>query len=265
MHRGYIKLWRKYQDNEFWKERREFSKAEAWLDILMQVQHSKEPQFISLGMSVVECKQGQAIKSLDTWAQRWNWHKSKVRRFMHLLQKRTMIDTEALPQTTRITVLGYETYNETRHSNETEMKHKRNGDETHSTPDKNVETVKNVENEITPLPPKGGGHRSKLNRLTQEQKKRIKVTANTNAMIGIGKWFGRKPTTLWTLYEAEALAELLPLDMEEVAALKAYYTATIPKEQDYRRRDIAQLLNNWQGEVDRARKHDNDDGEGYRL
>jgi len=91
-------------------------------------------------------------------------------------------------------------------------------------------------------------------RLTDSQKKRTKVAENTTTMIRIGKWFGRRDSTLWTLSEAEALGELLPLEKDSFLALERYYTAEIDRSEDYRRRDLMTLLNNWQGEIDRAQR-----------
>jgi uncharacterized protein YdaU (DUF1376 family) len=86
-----------------------------------------------------------------------------------------------------------------------------------------------------------------------DKKKRVRVEANTDLMIRIGAWFGRRETTLWTVAEAEALEAVSP-QPDELQELKRYYTAEIDKKNDYRRRDIITLLNNWNGELDRARR-----------
>ena len=86
----------------------------------------------------------------------------------------------------------------------------------------------------------------KLDRKTQ------RVLRNSNAMQRIGSWFNRKPTSLWTLAEGIALAEIRP-DSEDIETLEAYYLAPLDRDQDFRRRDLLTLLNNWNGELDRAR------------
>ena len=141
--RGYIKLYRKMQENFLWKERREFSKAEAWIDILWEIQHDPEPQNVQLGWKVVQVNQGQTIKSLETWAKRWNWSKSRVWRFLKLLHSQSMIRYENETKTIRITVLNYWKYAGQRNENETKVKRKRNGSETEVKPDKNDKNVKN--------------------------------------------------------------------------------------------------------------------------
>jgi hypothetical protein len=78
------------------------------------------------------------------------------------------------------------------------------------------------------------------------------VDANSPTMQRIGKFFGRKPETLWNVAEGAALFEIKP-PAEEVDLLERYYALPLDKDADYRRRDLMTLLNNWQGEVDRAR------------
>lgn len=101
----------------------------------------------------------------------------------------------------------------------------------------------------SPLPPRGNRRR-----MTEAQKNRQKVQANTPQMVKIGAWFGRKPETLWTLAEADALNEISPTD-KEVDGMATYYDDLIAPEKDYRRRDLKTLLNNWTAELDRARQH----------
>lgn len=146
MHRGYIKLWRKIQDNPLWKERRKFSKAEAWIDIIMEAQHSPEPDQVLIGNTMIICNRGECIKSLETWSKRWGWTKSATRRFLSLLKNMGNIDTESVTVTTRIKVINYDTYCPLRNANETQVKRKRNASETQAAPDKNVNNVKNDNN-----------------------------------------------------------------------------------------------------------------------
>ena len=89
-------------------------------------------------------------------------------------------------------------------------------------------------------------------RMSEKIRKQTKVHRNTEPMQTIGAWFGRKPETLWTVAEAVALNQINP-SPAEVAGMGRYYTADIPAD-DYRRRDLQTLLNNWSGELDRARK-----------
>jgi len=136
MERGYLALYRKIQDHPFYKERREFSKLEAWIDILMEVQHSEEPCDVVIGMKVLVCNYGESLKSVLTWARRWNWNDSKVRRYFKLLEKLDQISIKNEVVTTRITVLNYSIYDPKRSSNDFKVTSIRRAFDEHSTTDK---------------------------------------------------------------------------------------------------------------------------------
>lgn len=141
---GWIKLHRKIKDHWLYKESRVFSKFEAWTDILLEVNHSTDK--VLIGENLMNVKPGESLKSLDTWSRRWNWNKSKVRRFLKLLENDNMIELKNERKTTRITICKYERYQVERNANETQVKRKRNASETQVTPDKNVKNVKNEKN-----------------------------------------------------------------------------------------------------------------------
>lgn len=67
----------------------------------------------------------------------------------------------------------------------------------------------------------------------------------------IGSWFNRRSDTKWTEKELKALkdVEALQTPEDEGQLLESYYLSNDP----YKRRDIITLLNNWNGEIDRAR------------
>jgi hypothetical protein len=83
---------------------------------------------------VYTIKRGESIMSLDSWASRWGWDKSKVRRFMTLLKDHDMIVLNSDSITTHLSVCNYETYQDERHTDETQTKRTRNADDTHTTP-----------------------------------------------------------------------------------------------------------------------------------
>ena len=154
---GYIALWRKIRDHWLWNENRPKTRAEAWIDILCEARHSTEPKKVPIKDKILFCNYGESLKSLDTWAVRWGWNKSKVRRFFGLLEKEGQIVTVNETVTTRLTVCNYKDYDiknqKSETQSETEVKRIRNASETHSTPNKHVKHVKNVKNEDKPLSP----------------------------------------------------------------------------------------------------------------
>ena len=90
--------------------------------------------------------------------------------------------------------------------------------------------------------------------MTEKQKKLTKVESNTVAMIRIGSWFGRRQSSLWSVYEEESLKLIEPINQDDFAFMETYYTAHISRDGDIRRRDVPALLNNWISELDRAHK-----------
>jgi len=103
---GFLKLKRSFLDNMFWKKKREFSEFEALLDIVSNAQYVDRTVEHVIGMRVITTKRGQTIKSLETWAKRWMWNKSKVRRFISLLEKQRIVKKENVKKTIRLTVVG---------------------------------------------------------------------------------------------------------------------------------------------------------------
>jgi hypothetical protein len=142
---GWISIHRGIQDNWLWKDEREFSRLEAWLDILLNVNHS--PKKVLIKNTLIEVGRGESLRSLDTWGKRWNWNKSRVRRFFNLLQKDSMIVTKNVRVTTLLTVCKYDSYQTIGNASETQMKRKRNASETQMTPNNNVNNDNNDNNE----------------------------------------------------------------------------------------------------------------------
>jgi hypothetical protein len=140
---GWIKIHRSIQEHWLYTEKRKFSRFEAWNDILLTVNFADAQSMIK--GKVYNIKRGQSILSLDTWAKRWNWEKSAVRRFLSLLQKEQMINLVSDNITTHLTVCKYEDYQDIGNANETQTKRKRNSNEIQTTPIKEEEEKKEEE------------------------------------------------------------------------------------------------------------------------
>ena len=129
---GWIKLHRSIKEHWLYEEKRKFSKLEAWIDILLTVNFKKGKTIIK--GKLIEINRGESIISLDSWAKRWNWDKSAVRRFLDVLQKENAVVIKNETVTTRLTVCNYDSYQDSRNADETQMKRRRNADETQMTP-----------------------------------------------------------------------------------------------------------------------------------
>jgi len=135
---GWIRIDRDITSHWIFKDEWKFRN---WVDLLTLVNHSE--QKVNLKGTVLICKRGQTLCSLDTLAKRWNCDKSKVRRFLKLLESDSMIELKSEHITTRLTICKYDTYQGERNADETQMTHERNASETQMTPNKNVKKEKN--------------------------------------------------------------------------------------------------------------------------
>jgi len=91
--------------------------------MLITVNHTHKK--VLIGTSLIECKRGQSVRSLNSWALDWNISKGAVRDFFKLLQGENMIVSENLKTTTRITICNYDSYQTSLHTEEPQRK--RNG------------------------------------------------------------------------------------------------------------------------------------------
>lgn len=114
---GWISIHRKLGKHWIW-EGKPFSYGQAWIDILLECNHSKHK--ILIKKSLVTATRGQSLNSLKTWATRWGWSVRNVRTFFKLLIKDKMIDTQSVGVTTRLTVCNYSEYQDKRHASDTQ-------------------------------------------------------------------------------------------------------------------------------------------------
>lgn len=135
---GYIKVYRSIRSHWIWQDAEKFK---WWLDIMLEVNHTDKK--VLLGGSIIECKRGQSLNSLETWAKQWKVDEGKVRRFFKLLEADSMIKTENVKKTTRLTVCNYVSYNDRRHADDTGATRKRHEGDTGATPNNNVNKLKN--------------------------------------------------------------------------------------------------------------------------
>lgn len=134
---GWIKIHRDIKSHWIWNNS-EYLKW--WMDILLEANYS--PGKVVIKGTIYECERGEKLYSLDTWASRWNTNKSKVRRFLNMLQNDSMIVLKNETQTTRLTICNYDDYQDKNNDGETQMKRKRNANETHLTPIKERKEIK---------------------------------------------------------------------------------------------------------------------------
>ena len=136
---GWIKVHRQLSNHWIW-EKPEYLKW--WMDILMQA--NIETKKVLIKGQLIEVGRGEVIYSYETWANRWKINKSKVLRFLKMLEKDSMIVLKSETVTTRLTICKYDTYQGERNDSETQVKRTRNASETQVKPTKEVKELENV-------------------------------------------------------------------------------------------------------------------------
>jgi len=101
--------------------------------------------------------------------------------------------------------------------------------------------------EVPPNPQGGDGEEI-------AEPKKSQLLPTTPEALAIAELFNRKPTTEWAQAEVRAFKKLLPIDCEDFELVEKYHLAQKAKgDAGIHRRDLKTFLNNFRGELDRAR------------
>jgi len=148
--KGYVKVYRDIRNHWLWKDK-PFSKGQAWIDLLMMVNHKDKKLVIDNGVYI--CKRGTTVTSLRKLAEQWGWSTGKTDRFLKLLKSDGMITEKRNSRRTVVTVVNYGAYqqsaNTKRDSNETLTEQSRNTDENKQ--DIIEDTIEDTKKKIDPL------------------------------------------------------------------------------------------------------------------
>jgi hypothetical protein len=110
----------------------------------------------------------------------------------------------------------------------------------------------------TPIVPASGDESDEGNVQDKSHAALPDTAAQNRALARAKAIFRMRPGTLLDRSQHRAWATAAPsvtaTDPAEWLQLEAYYAADIPARDDIRRRDLATLLNNWSGELTRARR-----------
>jgi hypothetical protein len=105
---GWIKLWRKIWDDPFFREKRTFSRFEAWVDMILMADHADTEHLIK--GQIVTCKRGEIITSERFLENRWGWSRDKIRRFLGACQAAQKSNQNQTATHTTIHIINYDTY-----------------------------------------------------------------------------------------------------------------------------------------------------------
>src|SRR5690625_4197642 len=147
--KGWIKLHRRIQDHWIYQEKRQFSRYEAWIDLLMMANHKDNKSLIDGELLTI--KKGQLITSIRKLCNKWDWSNTKVKNFLELLQEDEMITYKSDTKKTVINICNYNVYHDNEvDKNDTEATQRRHESITETYQkhtNKNVKNVKNDKNE----------------------------------------------------------------------------------------------------------------------
>jgi len=111
-------------------------------------------------------------------------------------------------------------------------------------------SISSSDNKEEPPNPQGGILPDGWKKLTKAEQGRKKVNLNTPEMIRIGKFFGQRETTLWTIAEYLALYDVNPTK-DEIELIGQHYSLVL-ENNGYRHTSLITLLNNWPAARNRA-------------
>jgi hypothetical protein len=105
---GYIKLYRKIKENKYWLEPRKFSKAEAWIDLLLRAGFKNNE--LVLGNQDLSLKAGEFVTSQKKLAEAWKWDRETVNVYLRRLKTDEMLDYRTSNKFTQITICNWDNY-----------------------------------------------------------------------------------------------------------------------------------------------------------
>ena len=105
---GYIKLFRKVKNHRFWKQKRKFSRMEAWLDLLIEA--AWKDHTIIVQDRTIHLRRGEVPHSNRTLAKRWGWSTGTVFRFILDLKAEHEADQRMDRGLRLLSIVNYDAY-----------------------------------------------------------------------------------------------------------------------------------------------------------
>jgi len=140
---GWISLHRKIWDNWTWKDK-PFSKGQAWIDLILMVNH--QDQKVVIGNELILVERGSRITSIRQLCNRWGWSNTKVVAFLKLLEKDGMLHYKSDTKKTVVSIVNYSDYQDTKKEKTTEKRQKNDTETTqkHTNNNVNNDLIKNI-------------------------------------------------------------------------------------------------------------------------
>ena len=108
MKSGWIKLYRQLADNDLWLLE-PFTKGQAWVDLLLLANHKPALMTIKNG-KIISLERGDCGISILGLADRWQWSREKVKRFLNTLEREKQVSKKEVENRLIIKILNYDVF-----------------------------------------------------------------------------------------------------------------------------------------------------------
>jgi len=144
--KGWVALYRTICENDIWFLE-PFTKAQAWIDLVLNANHSSG--VINIRGNMVNIERGQIGWSEITMANRWKWSRNKVRRYLKWLETKQQIAQQKVYRLTSITtIINYDRYQSAQQTEQQTIQQKDNRRYTNNN-DNNVNNNKEGDGQST--------------------------------------------------------------------------------------------------------------------
>lgn len=110
MSKGFIPIRRTLFDHFLYKERRVFSRFEAWLDLIQLASFTNENSDMINGKVIIK-NRGEIVASLRYLMKRWSWSMHKLCDYLELLRSQNMVVVDKENGISKITLTNFEKHN----------------------------------------------------------------------------------------------------------------------------------------------------------
>lgn len=141
--KGYVFVHRSIRDNWVWDSREPFDKRSAWIDLILTANH--HDRTIDFNGQMMTIKRGELLTSTHVLADRWQWSRTKISKFLSQLESERMI---SIKKTTHYTLIKLEKYDFYQYSGELK-KPQKNHRKTTKKPQKNLNNTLNTLNTLS--------------------------------------------------------------------------------------------------------------------
>lgn len=141
MDKGWISVHRKIRDCKYIWDDKPFSRGQAWIDLLLMVNH--EDKEILFNGCYRKIERGQTLTSVVKLSDQWGWSRKKTTNFLNALKMAHMVDLKSDNKSTTVTVINYGVYQDMGAAKEQQKSSKRTSEEHQRNTNNNNKTINN--------------------------------------------------------------------------------------------------------------------------